>query len=86
MTPLQIEIALYYFSRADDYRDGDFRAPAVREEIDWFVAKGLLEAAPEHDAYSRKYVATEGLRLYVETLCAIPLPVQQWIIPDRSAA
>ena len=29
MTPLLIEIMLHYYSRVDDYRNGNFDAPAV---------------------------------------------------------
>ena len=42
MTPLEIEIILYYYSRTNDYRDMDFSAPAVRQAIDWMKAEGVL--------------------------------------------
>jgi hypothetical protein len=29
----------------------------------------------------RIYEPTDGVRLYVETLCAVPLPVQRWVMP-----
>jgi hypothetical protein len=50
VNPLQVEILLWYFSRARDYRDGDFSAPAVRAQIDNFREVGIL-AAGEMTAY-----------------------------------
>lgn len=81
MTPLQIEIMLHYHCCASDYRDGDFSAPAVRDAIDDFRARGLLKESGN----KRVYEPTEGVRLYVDALCAVPAPVQRWVIPLPSA-
>lgn len=61
MSPLQVEILLWYYARACDFRDGDFSAPAVREEIDYFRGMGAylkLNEVREHTDY-RTYVLTE---------------------------
>lgn len=77
MTPLQIEILMHYHCRTDDYRNGDFSASAVREAIDEFRNMGFLRDSGER----RIYEPSDGVRLYVETLCTIPLPVQRWVMP-----
>lgn len=84
MTPLYIEIALWYFCRADEFpRLG---APAVEDAIKDLLQRGLLlrltdEASAIHD-YQCRYVRNEEpLRLYVEALCAVRLPVQRWVMP-----
>lgn len=47
MSPLALEILLHYKSRADDYRQGDHSAPAVRDAIDAFVATGFLQVGDQ---------------------------------------
>jgi 5-methylcytosine-specific restriction protein A len=42
-TPLYIEIGLHYATKADDYRDGDFTAPAVREALRVQALRGVCE-------------------------------------------
>ncbi len=42
MCPLKIEILLHYHSRACDYLDGDFSAPAVFEYINCFIKNNML--------------------------------------------
>lgn len=90
MSPLQIEILLWYYARANDYRDGDFSAPAVREAVDDFRgAAGML--APTNDLPSgqvalRAYRLTDRGQAYVDALMAMPLPVCRWEIPKQDAA
>lgn len=88
MTPLEIEIVLHYHTRANDYRDGDFSFPAVRETLDCFREDlNLIENWPEDDKSptNQTYRITERGRIYAEALKAVPLPIQIWVIPDTSA-
>lgn len=84
MSPLEIDIVLWYHTRAVDYRDGDFSAPAVRQTIDAFKgALGLLELFPDGERPTgdcRTYRLTERGRAYVTALTALPLPTCQWVI------
>lgn len=86
MTPLGIDIVLWYYSRAVDYREGDFAAPAVREAINEFRdALNLLEVIPvdgKPRSEHRTYRLTERGRAYVSALIMLPLPVCQWVIPS----
>lgn len=86
MRPIDIEVLLHYYTRADDFRQGDFTAPAVRELIDSFREKyGLLEHTPEGVGGRSAYRLTERGKFYIEALLAVPLPVSKWIIPDIAA-
>lgn len=80
MTPLQISILLHYHTRPGDYgRDHDnFHAPAVRESREWFVSHGLLEPTLTSD--DSVYRITERGMAYVEGLCKVPLPENEWRI------
>ncbi len=75
MTPLHIEIALHYSKSRDSDaaaytgRDSDAAAQIHRE----FADAGLLEIAGDN----KRWKVTERMRLYVEALCAVPLPVKQ---------
>ena len=71
MTPLHIEIALHYYksrnTRAVVYTGRDTEAIArIHHE---FLEAGLLAIAGENN----RWKATEKLRLYIETLCSVPL-------------
>lgn len=82
MTPLEIEILLHYYGHSDDYRQGDFSAPAVRDAIDRF--KGhmeLLEPEGQLGQVHHMYRLTERGKVYVEALMVIPLPVKAWKMP-----
>jgi hypothetical protein len=77
MTPLEIEILMHYCTRGKDYRDGDFSAPAVREAIDNFVREGVIK--PSYDARTgMAYAATDRARVFLDYICALPLPDQVW--------
>lgn len=81
MTPLQLEILVWYYGHGDDYRDGDFRAPAVRDAIDAFHERdGLIRISARSGLC---YEITERGKIFVEHLMAQPLPEQQWIMPTR---
>jgi hypothetical protein len=80
VTPLEIGILLHYRGTVGDYRGGDFSAPAVRDAIDRFRdIDGML--AYDNDRRDRTYALTERGEAYVQALMAVPLPVQQWVMP-----
>lgn len=82
MTPLELSILIHYRGCANDFRDGDFSAPAVRQAIDDFRDRLFLleniNANPE--AYAM-YRLTERGKVFVNELCKLPLPVQVWVMP-----
>lgn len=84
-TPLEISIAIHYHCRPDDYGrhngDNNFEAPAVQSALIGFTGAGLLKFSS--DAVP-SYSATPGLRVYVDALCHVPAPEQQWIIPSAN--
>ena len=82
MTPLEIQIALTYHSTANDFRDGDFSAPAVRDTITWFEEIGFIRLRTAADAGDSIYTATEKLHVYCRKLCSIGLPKQMWTYED----
>lgn len=83
-TPLEIEILLHYSTsaRSSQYREGDFSAPAVGKAMRRFEELGLIER--EHgDVFGKTMFRTKGLELYLEALCAVPLPVNGWTIQKK---
>lgn len=88
MQPIDIEVLLHYYTRADDYRDGDFSAPAVRELIDSFVGElDLLRASTRERKFGQPmatYEITERGKVYIEALMQIELPIQKWVMPDAA--
>lgn len=89
MTPLELSILIHYRGCANDFRDGDFSAPAVRDAIDRFrdVLK-LIEfdnTETKHFSFNetRTYRLTERGRVFVDALCEAPLPIQAWVMPSE---
>lgn len=85
MTPLGIEILFHYHCRANDYRDGDLSAPAVRELISAFSGElgslmPRIVSGLDHD--DRSYRLTPCGSAYVEYLQSVPLPECHWRIPE----
>ncbi len=79
MTPLYIEIGLHYAVRCDEFPR--LAAPACKQAVADFLDRGLLKR-PEIDC-GRDYEPTDGLKAWVDALCAVPFPVQLWVIPER---
>jgi hypothetical protein len=77
MTPLQLEILLHYYSHGDDYRNGDFSAPAVAEAVGWFVANDLLKTAT-----NRQFRITERGNAFIVYCLDLPLPRMVWQMPQ----
>lgn len=90
MSPLEIEILLWYHTRPVDFREGDFSAPAVRSAIDRFRdVHGLLQERTEKVSGDfRTYSLTERGEVYVSALMSLPLPVREckWVIPTVCGA
>lgn len=84
-SPLEISIAIHYHCRVDDYGrhngDNNFHAPAVMEAIGRFQEAGLLTLTDGIPSYR----ATPGLAVWVDAICSVPMPIQQWVIPKCDA-
>ena len=78
MTPLEIGILLHYHYSTEDYRQGDFSAPAVRSTIDEFRDKLNLLGPSAYPGQT--YQLTDRGKAYVRALCSLPLPDCRWVI------
>ena len=85
MSLLEIEILLHYRWSPHDYREGDLSAPAVREYINRFRDDwNLLEHSTNDPRNTAAYRLTERGQVFVDALCAVPLPVQVWVMPKSA--
>lgn len=80
MSPLELEICLWYHSRTTDMPWIGSGAPIVDEEMDKLISMELLERGHYKDT-KMNYRPTPKLHAFVELLCATPLPIQKWIDP-----
>jgi hypothetical protein len=84
MTPLGVRMALHYWTSPGPYASNEpshANSSAVREMKDFMLKSGLLKFSPA--GAGRDYDAGPALETYVEALCNVQLPEQQWIIPKR---
>lgn len=83
-TPLEISIALHYWTRVTDFGseapDFNINAPAVVEQRNQMVNARLLN--PSYGDGGRLYMAGPALERYVNALCSVPWPVQKWVMPS----
>lgn len=84
MSPLVIRIMLFHAGRAPD--DGKLgtvfdepRSPASAEVEETLATSSLLRKLSDGT-----FEITEGGRMYVEALQAVPLPVRRWQMPGRA--
>lgn len=74
MSPNDIEVLLHCHCTPGPHQRLD--APAVLDAVTRFLDAGLIErVAPS------EYRTTEGGRVLVEALCAVPWPVRRWVMP-----
>lgn len=84
MTPLQLTMMLHHYAIAEPYAKGDpdhANSRAVREQRQLLINDELIE--PDEMSGSG-FRATDRGRAYVEALCAMPLPVKKWVMPDAA--
>jgi hypothetical protein len=79
VSPLYIEIALHYHIHSDDFPILRRESCAGRAAINKMVGAGLLA---HRDTGARTYEPTEGLRVWIEALCATPFPERRWVMPE----
>lgn len=86
-TPLHLNIALHYHACISRYAEHDpphANSIATRKYKQDLIDAGLLKdrTDPEPDRYTRDLLPTDALEIYVRALCAVPFPVQRWVIPS----
>lgn len=84
MTSLQIRMVLHYYAIGEPYgvREPEHAcSPAVYQQRGALVELGLLK---EDGEWPAGYRTTERGNAYVEALCAMPLPIQKWVMPDAA--
>lgn len=81
--PLEIQMALHFWTRPTAYAEHEpehRNSGAVKAILAWYVRDGFLEVIPVNE-HGETYRATEALGVWVKALCAVPFPVQKWVIP-----
>ena len=77
MTPYEINVLLYYYSRVDDHEDIHRQPPIWEPTIEALMADGLLQCAGDGE---RAYKLTERGEAYIDALQRVPPPEQRWVM------
>lgn len=75
-SPNDIEVMIHCYGTRSVHPRID--APAVQSAIERFLAAGL----PIQTDESGIFEATDGGKLFVEALCAVPWPERRWVLPQ----
>lgn len=86
MTPLHLQIALHYWCFDYDYENGEglhYHSMATQQYLGELVSAGLLECRALSQVKPLYKANREALKVYIEALCSVPLPVEKkiWAIP-----
>lgn len=78
-TPLDREILTHYYVSPEPFpRSGGSNSETVQR----FIRLGLLVELPQANKYGSTIEANrEAIRVYMDALGRVPLPVQRWVIP-----
>jgi len=80
MSPLAIRLILHVHAIAEPIEN--ITSPAVKELMDEFLRDGLIATWD----FGSGYQTTERGRIWVDMICATPIPVMAWIDPRGDAA
>lgn len=89
MSPFEIGVILHYHCRVGDHEIVTRPPPIGPSTLDWFLKEELLRPTrddEQHIDHPAVFSITPRGRAYVEALQALPLPVQVWVIPERTEA
>ena len=75
MTPLEIEVLLHIYYRADP--PPRLQAPAVQSAIAWFRDLDLIRAGEDE-----VYKITSRGKAHINQLCALDIPTEAWAGSD----
>jgi hypothetical protein len=84
MTPLELNWCILFWTRGDpvaDIGDAQFNSSAGKACQMWMIDERLIVWSPEE----KRYLPQERLGVFIEHLCAQPLPVQKWLMPKDPA-
>lgn len=83
-SPLEREILTHYWTTPGPYAGStDDWSQSVCIHVRRFVALGLLEERSPGTAAAHIVANQEALKVYMEALAQVPLPVRQWVIPKE---
>jgi hypothetical protein len=77
MTPYEIDVLLWYYTRPGDHPDVQRDPPVWRPTIQNFIVDGLLSQMVSETSV---YVLTDRGAAYCQALQQVPLPEQQWVM------
>lgn len=78
MTPYEIEVMMWYYTRAGDHPHVSDNPPIWRPTMNTFVNLNML--MPGHN--EQCYEITERGKAYCEHLCAVQIPICKWTQPS----
>lgn len=81
LTLIQIGLVLHYHYSPVEHPYIDTEPKAFGIAIRGLIDAGLLVPHHRTDEYSASYKTTEKAAVYVEAIRALPLPVNQWVMP-----
>jgi hypothetical protein len=72
MTPVHIEVLMHCHYRCEALPS----TPAFKQAVEFFMLHGLIEPCGQ----AGQYRTTRGGQILVDALCAVPLPVKDWVM------
>ena len=84
LAPIHLDWCIAFWTRGDpiaDLGEAHFNSPAGADTLQWMIDEGLIKWS----ANDKRHLPQERLGVFIEHLCAQPLPVQRWIMVEKDA-
>ncbi len=85
MSPFELDILLHYYSRRDDHPVLADNPPIWTSTRGKMKSDGLLGENDPVKVGEPLYYLTERGKVYIEAILSLPLPVQQWVMPNAGS-
>lgn len=82
VSPLTIEMAVWYATRCEDYHK--LWPTAQARIIEQFAKQGIVRALTDEDraaGWTGYWRGTDKCRAWVELMCKTPFPIEMWVDP-----
>ncbi len=81
MSPFELGILIHYYGCCDEAEEVRRQPPILAETMEWFLKEDLLK--PATHKHGGSYECTERGKWMVEYICALPIPRQIFIMPEK---
>ena len=82
MTPFELDILFHYYVSPIEHRVVIDNPPIWARTRQWFLDENLLQVRKQHSIHGATYEVTGRAMCLINHIMALPLPVNDWRMPE----